>query len=73
MHAFRSHTCGELRAANVGQSVRLSGWIHRKREHANALFIDLRDHYGITQIVVSIQLLIFMRRQNAVRPKALSR
>ena len=52
MHAFRSHTCGELRAANVGETVKLSGWVHRKREHANALFIDLRDHYGITQVVV---------------------
>lgn len=52
MHAFRSHTCGELRASNAGETVRLSGWIHRKRDHANALFIDLRDHYGITQIVV---------------------
>ncbi|MEP6343363.1 MAG: aspartate--tRNA ligase [Maricaulaceae bacterium] len=52
MHAFRSHTCGELRATNVGETVKLSGWVHRKREHANALFIDLRDHYGITQVVV---------------------
>jgi len=52
MHAFRSHTCGELRASNVGETVKLSGWVHRKREHANALFIDLRDHYGITQVVV---------------------
>lgn len=52
MHAYRSHTCGELRAKNVGETVKLSGWIHRKREHANALFIDLRDHYGITQVVV---------------------
>lgn len=52
MHAFRSHTCGELREANAGDTVKLSGWIHRKREHANALFIDLRDHYGISQIVV---------------------
>jgi aspartyl-tRNA synthetase len=52
MHPFRSHTCGELGTADVGQSARLSGWIHRKREHANALFIDLRDHYGITQVVV---------------------
>lgn len=52
MHAYRSHTCGELRAANVGETVKLSGWIHRKREHANALFIDLRDHYGVTQVVV---------------------
>ena len=52
MHAYRSHTCGELRKSDVGQTVRLSGWIHRKREHANALFIDLRDHYGISQVVV---------------------
>ncbi len=52
MHAFRSHTCGELRKSNVGETVKLSGWIHNKREHANALFIDLRDHYGISQVVV---------------------
>ena len=52
MHAYRSHTCGELRKDNVGQTVKLSGWVHRKREHANALFIDLRDHYGISQVVV---------------------
>ena len=52
MHAYRSHTCGELRKSHVGETVRLSGWIHRKREHANALFIDLRDHYGISQVVV---------------------
>jgi aspartyl-tRNA synthetase len=52
MHAYRSHTCGQLRAADVGQSVRLSGWVHRKRDHGNLLFIDLRDHYGLTQIVV---------------------
>jgi len=52
MHAYRSHHCGELRASHVGETVRLSGWVHRKREHANALFIDLRDHYGISQVVV---------------------
>ena len=52
MHAYRSHTCGQLRKSNVGETVRLSGWVHRKREHANALFIDLRDHYGISQVVV---------------------
>ncbi len=52
MHAYRTHTCGDLRAENVGQTARLSGWVHRKREHANALFIDLRDHYGLSQIVV---------------------
>src|SRR3954468_20296903 len=51
MHAFRTHRCGELRAANVGERVRLSGWIHRKRDHGGVLFIDLRDHYGLTQIV----------------------
>lgn len=51
MHAFRTHTCGQLRAANVGERVRLSGWIHRKRDHGGVLFIDLRDHYGLTQIV----------------------
>ncbi|MEM7779847.1 MAG: aspartate--tRNA ligase [Pseudomonadota bacterium] len=51
MHAYRSHTCAQLSGQNVGESVRLSGWIHRKRDHGGVLFIDLRDHYGITQIV----------------------
>src|ERR1700744_704359 len=51
MHAYRTHRCGDLRAANVGERVRLSGWIHRKRDHGGVLFIDLRDHYGLTQIV----------------------
>lgn len=53
MHTYRTHTCGALRAANVGETVRLSGWISRKRDHGNLVFIDLRDHYGITQIVVN--------------------
>ena len=52
MHAYRTHTCGELSKADVGKTVKLSGWLHRRREHPNALFIDLRDHYGITQVVV---------------------
>lgn len=52
MHLYRSHTCGELRRANVGQRARLSGWVHRARDHGGLLFIDLRDHYGLTQCVV---------------------
>ncbi|MEE2567215.1 aspartate--tRNA ligase [Hyphobacterium marinum] len=52
MHAYRSHTCAQLRASDVGQTVRLSGWIHRKRDHGGLLFIDLRDHYGLTQCVL---------------------
>jgi len=51
MHAYRTHTCGALRAADVGRTVKISGWIHRKRDHGNLLFVDLRDHYGITQVV----------------------
>lgn len=51
MHAYRSHNCGQLSAAQVGETVRLSGWIHRKRDHGGVLFVDLRDHYGVTQIV----------------------
>ena len=51
MHIYRSHTCGALRASDVGQTVRLSGWVHRKRDHGGVLFVDLRDHYGMTQIV----------------------
>ena len=52
MHVYRSHTCGELRPDHVGQTVRLSGWLHRKRDHGNLLFVDLRDHYGLTQCVI---------------------
>lgn len=51
MHAYRSHTCADLNTAHVGNEVRLSGWVHRVRDHGGVLFIDLRDHYGITQIL----------------------
>ena len=51
MHAYRTHNCSALRSSDVGKTVRLSGWIHRKRDHGNLLFVDLRDHFGLTQIV----------------------
>ncbi|MEM9855617.1 MAG: aspartate--tRNA ligase, partial [Pseudomonadota bacterium] len=51
MHAYRSHTCNDLTAAQVGDTVRLSGWVHRRRDHGGVIFIDLRDHYGITQVL----------------------
>ena len=51
MHRYRSHTCGALRDSDIGKDVRLSGWCHRIRDHGGVLFVDLRDHYGLTQIV----------------------
>src|ERR1044071_7834793 len=51
MHRYRSHTCGALRDSDVGKDVRLSGWVHRVRDHGGVLFVELRDHYGITQVV----------------------
>ena len=59
MHAYRSHTCAALNADNVGQAVRLSGWVHRVRDHGGLLFIDLRDHYGITQILADPDSRVF--------------
>ena len=52
MHAYRTHTCGALRGPDAGQQARLSGWVHSKRDHGGLLFIDLRDHYGLTQCVL---------------------
>jgi aspartyl-tRNA synthetase len=54
MHPYRTHTCGALRASDVGERVRLSGWVHRKRDHGQLLFVDLRDHYGVTQCVAAV-------------------
>jgi len=59
MHAYRTHTCGELRLAQVGETVRLSGWVNRRRDHGGLLFIDLRDHYGLTQCVIEPEVAAF--------------
>jgi aspartyl-tRNA synthetase len=59
MHPYRTHTCGALRLADAGQSARLSGWVHRKRDHGHLLFIDLRDHYGVTQCVIDASSPLF--------------
>jgi aspartyl-tRNA synthetase len=59
MHAYRTHTCGSLRLPDSGRVARLSGWVHRKRDHGQLLFIDLRDHYGVTQCVIDISSQLF--------------
>ncbi|MGC8846700.1 MAG: OB-fold nucleic acid binding domain-containing protein, partial [Candidatus Hydrogenedens sp.] len=59
MHLFRTHNCNQLRKSDVGKVVKLSGWVHTKRDHGGVIFIDLRDHYGITQIVVNPDLPFF--------------
>ncbi|MBP0443531.1 aspartate--tRNA ligase [Roseomonas sp. SSH11] len=69
MHAYRTHTCGALRAADAGQTVRLSGWVHRKRDHGGLLFIDLRDHYGLTQCVIPQGSEVFAAA-DGVRPES---
>jgi aspartyl-tRNA synthetase len=71
MHAYRSHTCADLRQSDVGSTVRLSGWIHRKRDHGGVLFVDLRDHYGLTQLVCragteALELLDSLRVESVV-------
>jgi aspartyl-tRNA synthetase len=59
MHPYRTHTCGQLRKSDVGQAARLSGWVHRRRDHGGLIFIDLRDHYGITQCVIEPDSKVF--------------
>ena len=59
MHAYRTHTCGALRLPDAGRLARLSGWVHRKRDHGQLLFIDLRDHYGVTQCVIDVSSPLF--------------
>jgi aspartyl-tRNA synthetase len=71
MHAFRTHSCAALRADKVGETVRLSGWIHRKRDHGGVLFVDLRDHHGLTQLVAragsdALKLLDSLRVESVV-------
>mgnify|MGYP003668967919 FL=1 len=69
MHPYRTHTCGQLREDNVGDTVRLSGWVHRKRDHGNLLFVDLRDHYGLTQCVIDVSGSLFPTVEG-VRPES---
>jgi len=69
MHPYRTHTCGQLREDNVGETVRLSGWVHRKRDHGNLLFVDLRDHYGLTQCVIDVSGSLFPAVEG-VRPES---
>jgi len=69
MHPYRTHTCGQLRAADAGARVRLSGWIHRKRDHGQLLFVDLRDHFGLTQCVIDVSAPIFAEVE-AARPES---
>ena len=69
MHSYRTHTCGALRAEDAGQEVRLAGWVHRKRDHGHLLFVDLRDMYGITQVVADSAAPVF-KVLEAVRPES---
>ena len=64
LNPYRTHTCGALTLKNAGETVRLSGWIHRKRDHGQLLFIDLRDHYGITQCVIDSENPHFKEAEN---------
>ncbi|MGD9741202.1 MAG: aspartate--tRNA ligase [Dongiaceae bacterium] len=71
MHPYRTHNCGELRPGDAGKTVRLSGWMHRKRDHGQLLFVDLRDHYGLTQCVIDTSSPIFAQLE-ATRPESVA-
>ena len=64
MHLYRSHNCNELRAGNDGEIVKLSGWVHRVRDHGGVLFIDLRDHFGLTQVLADPDSPVFKDVEN---------
>ena len=64
MHLYRSHNCNELRAADDGAGVKLSGWVHRVRDHGGVLFIDLRDHFGLTQVLADPDSPVFKDVEN---------
>jgi aspartyl-tRNA synthetase len=72
VHTYRSHTCNDLRSSHVGATARLSGWVHRKRDHGQLLFIDMRDHYGITQCVIDVDSPLFAAA-NAVKLESVIR
>ncbi len=65
MHPYRTHNCAELRLSNAGETVRLSGWVHRKRDHGQLLFVDLRDNFGLTQCVIDISSPLFQKLESA--------
>ena len=69
MNKYRTHNCSELRKEDEGKKVKLSGWIHRKRDHGNLLFVDLRDHYGITQCVTQVNS-NFFKQIEKIRPES---
>lgn len=69
MNQYRTHTCGALRASDAGQTVKLSGWVHRKRDHGNLLFVDVRDNYGITQCVLDTASPVFQTLEK-IRPES---
>ena len=69
MNKYRTHNCSELTEKDTGKKVKLSGWVHRKRDHGNLLFVDLRDHYGLTQCVTQIDS-NFFKEVEKIKPES---